>query len=71
MTRNGNERILMVAEHKEQWLLVYIFGELTAHQPLRIESESQKRLVLGIPNLVECIAEAGGMTGDSGSSGSA
>jgi hypothetical protein len=48
-----------VAEHKEPYLLAFVFGELGAQSLMRIETEAQKFLVLGALNLVECMAEAG------------
>lgn len=46
-----------IAEHKEPWLLAYVFGELGVNNLLDISTEAQKNIVLGTLNLVECIAD--------------
>lgn len=60
-----------VAQHKEHWLLAFVFRELGAHKMMHIGTEMQKFLVLAALNLVECIGEAGGLADDSGCVGSA
>src|ERR1035437_685870 len=53
-----------VTEHKEQWLLAFVFGEQRANNVMQIETETERFVVLAAPNLVECIAEAGEMADD-------
>jgi hypothetical protein len=46
-----------IANHPEQQLLAYVFGQFREHGLLGIETETEKMLMLTALNLVECIAE--------------
>lgn len=46
-------------EHPERHLLAFVYGHLRDHDLLAVRSEAEKSLMLGVFNLVECVAFAG------------
>ena len=47
------------ADHLEQYLLAFAYGYLREHDVLSVRTEAEKFLLLGVLNLVECVAFVG------------
>jgi hypothetical protein len=46
-------------EHRERYLLAFVYGYLGDHNLLAVRTEAEKYLLLGALNLAECVAFAG------------
>lgn len=49
-------------EHRERYLLAFVYGYLGDHDLLAVRTEAEKFLLLGTLNLVECVAFVGSAT---------
>ena len=49
-------------EHRERYLLEFVYGYLGDHDLLRVRTDAEKFLMLAALNLVECVAEVGSAT---------
>ena len=49
-------------EHRERYLLAFVYGHLGEHDALGVRTDAQKYMLLAAFNLVECIAEVGAKT---------
>ena len=46
-------------EHRERYLLAFVYGYLREHDLMAVRTEPEKYLMLGALNLVECVAFVG------------
>ena len=46
-------------EHRERYLLAFVYGHLREHDLMAVRTEAEKYLMLGALNLVECVAFVG------------
>ncbi len=46
-------------EHAERYLLAFVYGHLRDHDLTAVRNEAEKYLMLGVLNLVECVAFVG------------
>lgn len=46
-------------EHRERYLLAFVYGHLRDHELLAVRTEAEKYLLMGALNLVECVAFVG------------
>ena len=46
-------------EHRERYLLAFVYGYLREHDLMAVRTEAEKYLMLGALNLVECVAFVG------------
>ncbi len=46
-------------EHRERYLLAFVYGHLRDHDLLAVRTEAEKYLLMGALNLVECVAFVG------------
>lgn len=46
-------------EHRERYLLAFIYGYLREHDLLAVRTEAEKYLLMGTLNLVDCVAFVG------------
>jgi len=46
-------------EHRERYLLAFVYGYLGDHNLLAVRTEAEKYLLMGTLNLVECVAFVG------------
>ena len=49
-------------EHRERYLLAFVYGYLGDHDLLRVRTDPEKYLLLAALNLVECLADVGAIT---------
>ena len=46
-------------EHRERYLLAFVYGYLGDHDLMQVHTEAEKYLMLAALNLVECLADVG------------
>ena len=46
-------------EHRERYLLAFVYGYLGDHDLMQVRTEAEKYLMMAALNLVECIADVG------------
>ena len=51
-------------EHRERYLLAFVYGHLSDHDLLAVRTEAEKYLLLGALNLAECVAFVGSAAPD-------
>lgn len=49
-------------EHRERYLLAFVYGYLGEHDLMQVRTDAEKYLMLASLNLVECLADVGATT---------
>jgi hypothetical protein len=49
-------------EHRERYLLAFVYGYLGDHDLMQVRTDAEKYLMLAALNLVECLADVGATT---------
>jgi hypothetical protein len=49
-------------EHRERYLLAFVYGYLGEHDLMQVRTDAEKYLMLAALNLVECLADVGATT---------